>query len=92
MTRLNGKPCVRCGGEEWYADGRTCAACKRRRERERQANLDPAVRGERKRKYRLAHPEKVAAGKKRWYEANKEKMREYHRQRYQERKAAKQAE
>lgn len=95
MSAKNGKPCRKCGKNEWRANGR-CSPCARERQRRwSAANLDkvaakarrwrlnhPEENAERKRKYKQANLVKEAQRNRRWKNANPDKLREYERKRY----------
>lgn len=94
MSAKNGKPCRKCGQNEWRANGR-CAPCARERQRRwSAANPDkvavkarrwrlnhPEKNTERKRKYKQANPEKEAERSRRWKRKNPNKVREQERRR-----------
>lgn len=68
MTARDGKPCRKCGANEWYADG-ACAPCKR--EQNRQWIKDnPEKHAENVRLWAKANPEKEAERNRRRRQAN----------------------
>jgi 5-methylcytosine-specific restriction endonuclease McrA len=75
MTKKDGKPCKKCGGNEWGKDSK-CVPCEReRKSRWRQANPDKER--ESKRRYRETNPIKVQESQSRFRESHPDKVKEY---------------
>lgn len=71
MTLRDGKPCKRCGSNDWNLSGR-CRKCKSNTDRLYRVNNSEMIR-EKKRVYRKENKEKVRAGYLRWLEENRDK-------------------
>ncbi len=74
MSAKDGKPCKKCGANEWYKSGE-CAPCDREKARKWRA-ANPGKNAEASRKWRAANPEKNAASTRRWSESHREKVYE----------------
>ncbi len=99
MSAKNGKPCKKCGSNEWYKNG-NCAPCAREMSLKWQRkNLDkvrvnnakwqrnnPDKVKEKNKKWRRENPDKVRGRTSRWQRENPSKANEKTR-RYQSRKA-----
>ena len=72
MTAKNGKPCKKCGANDWYKSGQ-CKPCAIRRTREWKAANPDSVKVNDK-KWRENNKGKLAAKNKEWRENNKEKV------------------
>lgn len=70
MTARNGKPCPRCGGNEWYKGG-DCAVCQRQRKRD-----NPGKNREYVRRWEAANPGKMSERASQWQKDNPERARE----------------
>lgn len=74
MSANNGKPCKKCGANEWDRHGK-CAPCVRKRARKWYAeNQDRAL--ENVRKYRVENLDKIKGTKRNYRAANQGKIRE----------------
>ncbi len=86
MTKGDGKPCQRCGTNEWYKDGK-CKSCRKEEDRRwRQDN--PEKEKEKSRRWRQANREKERERSGRWARAHPEAHRaRAHRRRTRKTKA-----
>ena len=76
MTAKDGKPCNRCGANEWNSIGGRCMPCKREyNSLYYQTNYGKEK--DRYRQYRRANPDKVSERKRRWQQANPEKTKAF---------------
>lgn len=80
ITYTREKPCMHCGGHEFYINGRGCRPCVLAREAERYQ--DPAYREKKKlvnARWRATgdNRKKALEANRRWYEQNKEYVRLY---------------
>ena len=74
MTAKDGKPCRKCGCNEWYDDGR-CAPCRRNTQGQwRDSNLEHVK--AKKREWREKNPDKVRAMNQKQYYKDPEMMRQ----------------
>ena len=94
MTAKDGKPCVKCGGNEWYRRGE-CAPCERARKAQWKRDNREKV-NENNRRWAKNNPEKMMARIYRWRKANRDavnkankRWQEKHRQEYRAAEAAK---
>lgn len=73
MSAKNGKPCKKCGGNEWYKNGNcvSCALACSRRWRDNNPDKAKASRA----KWRNNHPNRNHGDPSRWNASNPEKMR-----------------
>ena len=74
MTKKNGKPCIKCGGTEWYKDGKCIRCAKERARRWHLANPDKVK--EISRRWNHANSNKVKETPRQWQQANPEKAKE----------------
>ena len=80
MSAKNGKPCRRCGANEWSARG-DCLPCNRANSRKwRAANKNKVI--ENNKKYYADNKESVKVSSREYYYANSERVREVHKRRY----------
>lgn len=79
VTAKNGKPCPKCGGNEWYSSGK-CVLCSREYCR-RWRKDNPEKMAENNRRWSKENPERKKEGIRRWRENNPEKITAYDRQR-----------
>ncbi len=73
MSAKNGKPCVKCGANEWNTGG-DCVPCTKARRRQHYENNTELMK-EKSRRWRAANPEKKKANRKREYANNREKAK-----------------
>lgn len=77
MSKRNGKPCKRCGGNEWYTNG-NCKHCHLERCRRRYAANSEKIR-EVQRYYCQSHREEARERASRWRKENLDKAQEHTR-------------
>lgn len=77
MSAKNGKPCVKCGANEWYKCG-DCVPCTRKRS-VRWGRENPDKMKERREKWRRDNPEQDKANKAKWQRDNAEKVKIDHK-------------
>jgi 5-methylcytosine-specific restriction endonuclease McrA len=77
MSAKNGKPCIKCGANEWA--GRNCAPCARELAKQWRA-ANPEKKNEQHRRYRKAHPEKRKEHDRHYRDTNRDKVRDAVRQ------------
>lgn len=82
MTARDGKPCIRCGNNEWHKRG-ACAPCARERA-SRWQRENPEKNRSRSYKWYHAHPDKAREKSKKWHCENPEKSKEANRKWHQE--------
>lgn len=81
MSAKNGKPCIKCGANEWNKDGK-CTRCTHDRRR-RRYRADPEGAKEYARLWKQANAEAVKKSNRRWRQENWEAEKESARRRYQ---------
>jgi len=75
MSARNGKPCIKCGSNEWY--GHACAVCARKRADDwRLNNQDKKKKANRT--WAEQNPEKVRKSRRKWETNNPEKAKQAH--------------